>query len=68
MCLEHAGYARQKAVAWWQRRASGLPVPLTINEALGLAKQLHVPQQIAVQISGRFTEVVAARFAWEQAA
>lgn len=33
ICLEHDGYARQKAVAWWKRRSPD-PVPATVAEAL----------------------------------
>jgi len=63
VCLEHAGYPRQKAVAWWQRRAPGAPVPRTVAEALGQTDRLAVPAEIAVRPKGRFTEIVQARFA-----
>lgn len=62
VCLEHSGYAREKAVQWWQRRAPGLPVPATVEQALVHSSQLRVPAEIAVRPSGRFTEVVGARF------
>jgi DNA repair protein RadD len=60
--LEHPGYARQKAVAWWTRRAPGLPVPGKVSEALQYADQLLCPTQIAVRAQGRYTEVVGVRF------
>lgn len=62
VCLEHPGYARQKAVAWWTRRAPGLPVPGKVSEALQYADQLLCPSQIAVRAQGRYTEVVGVRF------
>jgi DNA repair protein RadD len=62
VCFEHPGYARQKAVSWWARRAPGLPVPQRVDEALALRTRLKPPAEIAVRPSGRFTEVVAARF------
>ncbi len=62
ICIEHDGYARQKAVQWWRRRAPGLPVPETVEQALMQADSLMVPTEIAVRPSGRFTEVVGARF------
>lgn len=36
ICLEHDGYARQKAEAWWRAR-SHLPVPDNVEEAVELA-------------------------------
>jgi DNA repair protein RadD len=37
ICLEHTGYARAKAVAWWKRRSHD-PVPTTAEAAVELAK------------------------------
>ncbi len=37
ICIEHTGYARQKAEEWWARR-SRVPVPSTVEEALHLAQ------------------------------
>jgi DNA repair protein RadD len=62
ICVEHAGYPRQKAATWWATRAPGLPLPGSVEEALSFADQLRRPSQIAVRPSGRYTEVVAARF------
>jgi DNA repair protein RadD len=36
VCLEHGGYARAKAVAWWKQR-SHEPVPATAAEAVEIA-------------------------------
>lgn len=36
ICLEHSGYARGKAVAWWKRRSPD-PVPDTIERAVDIA-------------------------------
>ena len=63
VCFEHTGYARQKAVAWWRQRAPGMPVPRTVTEALAWSRQIAAPTEIAVRPSGRFTEIVSARFA-----
>ncbi|MBI4968206.1 MAG: DEAD/DEAH box helicase [Rhodospirillales bacterium] len=62
VCIEHTGYAREKAVAWWRRRAPNLPMPATVEQALEQSEELLVPAEIAVRPSGRFTEVVDARF------
>lgn len=36
VCLEHEGYARQKAVTWWKKRSKE-PVPHTAAEAVEIA-------------------------------
>ncbi len=62
VCLEHPGYPRQKAASWWANRAAGLPLPRHVDEALAVVGRLKRPAQIAVRASGRFTEIVGARF------
>lgn len=62
VCLEHDGYARQKAARWWERRAPGHAVPSKIEEALSCTDRLRCPAEIAVRPNGRFTEIVGARF------
>lgn len=61
ICFEHSGYARQKAVLWWQRRSKA-PVPDTVAQALALAGTLPRPTQIAVQPDGKYTTITGARF------
>lgn len=63
VCIEHGGFAREKAVAWWRRRAPDLPVPATVEDALAYSHRLRVPAAIAIRPSGRYTEVVDARLA-----
>ena len=58
VCLEHDGYARQKAVSWWQKRAPALPVPNTVTEALAMRSGLPDPVRILVRPEGKFTVVV----------
>ena len=62
VCIEHQGYPRQKAASWWARRAPGVPLPTGVNEALEVSARLKCPAHIAVRPSGRFTEIVGARF------
>ena len=62
VCIEHQGYPRQKAASWWANRAPGVPLPTDVEEALACTAQLKCPAEIAVRPSGRFTEIVAARF------
>jgi DNA repair protein RadD len=63
VCLEHEGYAGQKAAAWWRRRDGSADLPATVDEALSRVDELRQPVQIAVRPSGQYTEVVHARFA-----
>jgi len=43
VCLQHDGYALAKARRWWERRF-GLPVPATVDEALG--RELYLAHSI----------------------
>jgi len=62
VCLEHAGYPRQKAADWWRQRAPGIPFPSSVQDALASVHRFRRPAHIAVQPSGRFVEIVGARF------
>lgn len=62
VCLEHDGYPRRKAEAWWRDRAPDDDVPDTVGVALARANGLRRPSEIAVRPSGRFTEIIAHRF------
>ncbi|WP_353429106.1 DEAD/DEAH box helicase [Paracoccus denitrificans] len=63
VCLEHQGYARQKAAEWWRKRAPGGPVPLSVAEALAQTGRLARPSDISVRPSGRYLEISGYRFA-----
>ena len=62
VCIEHQGYARQKAAEWWRKRAPGCPVPLTVDQAIAEATQLMRPSAISVRPSGRYVEISGHRF------
>ena len=62
VCMEHQGYARQKAAEWWRKRASGLPIPLSVDEAIVQASRLTSPSEISVRPSGRYFEISGYRF------
>jgi DNA repair protein RadD len=61
VCLEHNGFARQKAVTWWQRR-SQQPVPLTITAALERTDDLMTPSQIHLIQNGKYQEIKGYEF------
>ena len=62
VCIEHHGYARQKAAEWWRKRAPGCPVPLTVDQAIAEAARLARPSAISVRPSGRYVEISGHRF------
>ncbi|NKB29806.1 MAG: DEAD/DEAH box helicase [Rhodobacteraceae bacterium] len=62
VCVEHQGYARQKALEWWRKRAPGYPMPRTVDDAIAQAGQLARPTAISVRPSGRFFEISGYRF------
>ncbi len=61
VCLEHTGFARQKAETWWRARTR-LPVPDTVEEAVNIARAggLAAPEKITVrEVSGeRFPKII----------
>lgn len=61
VCIEHVGFARQKAEGWWLRRAPG-PVPRTVEEAIARSGELAVPDAIQVKREGRYDRVISHRF------
>jgi DNA repair protein RadD len=62
VCIEHQGYARQKATEWWRKRAPGCSVPLTVDQAIAQAAHLARPSAISVRPSGRYVEISSHRF------
>jgi len=62
VCIEHQGYARQKAADWWRKRAPDVPIPLSVEEAIAQAGRLTRPSDISVRPSGRYFEITGYRF------
>jgi DNA repair protein RadD len=62
VCIEHQGYARQKAAEWWRKRAPDCPVPLTVDQAIAEAARLARPSAISVRPAGRYVEISGHRF------
>ena len=62
VCVEHTGYAREKAVAWWRQRGDG-PPPDTVDEALARAAELRRPAEAVLVREGKYHRIKRVRFA-----
>lgn len=62
VCFEHAGYPRQKAVAWWHARSAS-PPPATVAEALERVDELPKPVAAVPRRNGRYLNIGRVRFA-----
>jgi DNA repair protein RadD len=62
ICLEHTGYARQKALFWWRTRALPTVAPATVAEALTRQHEIRPVEAIQVVREGKYERVLAARF------
>jgi DNA repair protein RadD len=56
VCFEHSGYARQKAVAWWQTWA-GTPPPDKTGEALARIGELERPAEAVIERDGKYHRI-----------
>ncbi len=61
ICLEHGGYAREKACAWWRRR-SAVPAPTRVDDALKVVDGLAAPSAIKVRRDGQYFSIVGYEF------
>jgi len=69
VCIEHDGYARSKAVAWWIRMGGSAPIPSSVREAEDrAAAELRRPTLITVKRVGKYPEIVRHRFDVQEAA
>lgn len=68
VCLEHPGYAFQKAVQWWLRHhknykdEKSIQVPISVLAALDQTKDLRRPARILVRVENGFDRVVRVDF------
>jgi DNA repair protein RadD len=67
VCIEHEGYARLKAVGWWQCR-SAAEVPDTVDDALSLMNRgaCRMAAQITTTKDGKYTRIQSCEFADER--
>jgi len=59
VCLEHSGFAGDKAALWWRAR-SFAEIPATVAEATGLTASLGCPRRIQAHREGKFWRIDAA--------
>lgn len=58
ICLEHEGYARTRARAWW-RQFHWTEPPEKTSKALSLVSQLRTPKRIRVWVNKEYPEVMS---------
>lgn len=61
ICVEHSGFARDKAWKWWSKRSIA-PMPNTASEAFDLWRQgaIASPRTIVTQQDGKFRRIIKA--------
>lgn len=58
VCLEHRGYAREKAIHWFKMRGIPNAGKMRVPELLTLAETLKVPVKIRVEKKGRYLNII----------
>lgn len=60
VCLQHEGFARTKALIWWQAHSLA-PAPSTIDEAISLMNRgaVAMPSHIIAKKEGKFWRIVS---------
>ena len=61
VCLEHSGFAREKAARWWGAHAR-FPAPETVSEAIARADEIVWPSAVVLVRDGKFHRVKRERF------
>jgi DNA repair protein RadD len=61
ICLEHNGYAREKACKWWRGRADTQP-PNKVSEALERKAEMRRPTEIEVRKVGKYWDIIGYKF------
>jgi len=64
ICLEHEGFAKQKALKWWNTRGGGNVDGLGIKAIidLGFCQGLKIPSSIKVKKDGKYDRITAYDF------
>lgn len=66
VCIEHEGYARQKAVAWWKTRSIADP-PFMVENAIDLLDcgAARHPVRLLTEMDGKFFKIKSVEFSGE---
>ena len=67
VCLEHTGFARQKAAQWWLANASA-PVPDTVTDALERRNEIRAPDEAVIIRDGKYHRIKKTRHGQKDAA
>lgn len=68
VCLEHEGFARQKAGQWWLSNHGHAPIPKTVGEALARQDELVAPGSITTLKHGKYLKITKREFENERQA
>ena len=59
VCVQHTGFAKTKAMTWWDAAVPGIEMPDTVEEAVELArKHAREPVSVVVDLSEKFPKIV----------
>ena len=62
VCLEHEGYAWEKAAAWWTKMTGNQNIPANVDEAMERLEELRPVRGIKVMPDGKHQRVVGWAF------
>jgi DNA repair protein RadD len=62
VCIEHSGFAREKANKWWMQRSSGELAPVSVTAALEVTDSLKKPSRVILKQAGKYREIVDYEF------
>lgn len=68
VCIEHGGFAGEKARGWWWKRAPGEQFPAATEAGLRQSDRLATPLSITVNETGKYPEIVRFEFDEERRA
>jgi DNA repair protein RadD len=60
VCLQHGGYALEKALGWWRQRAGTAP-PRSVDDAMERLEEIRPPARIRVIREGKYDRVTAVK-------
>jgi DNA repair protein RadD len=62
ICIEHEGFARMRAEAWWKQFFPGVPCPTSLDVALSMSTHARPVKAIWTQPDGKYTRVTGYEF------